>query len=99
MSEVSKYSDSGIPLAFVLPEEHNLQKIYRQICDNVIQEVSKPVEKIYAYYNTAERKIVVEAEGKKKKIRALTLRESCKCAACIDEFSGNNLLKKEEIDP
>ena len=29
---------------------------------------------MYAYYNTSERKIVVEAEGKKKKIRPLKLR-------------------------
>lgn len=64
-----------------------------------MKEVEKPLEKIYAYYNTGERKVIIEAEGKKKKIRPLKLRELCKCAACIDEFSGANLIKKEEIDP
>lgn len=81
---MSKYSDLGVPLAFVLPDEHNIKKLYNQICDNVLKEVEKPLEKIYTYYNTGERKIIIEADGKKKKIRPFKLRELCKCAACID---------------
>lgn len=51
------------------------------------------------FYNTAERKIIVEENGKKKKIDPYTLRVNCKCAVCIDELSGAMLVKKEEIDP
>ena len=26
------------------------------------------------------------------------MRKSCKCALCIDEFTGNKLLKEEDLD-
>ena len=51
------------------------------------------------FYNTADRKVVVEENGKKKKIDPYTLRVSCKCAGCIDELSGAMIIKKGEIDP
>jgi DUF971 family protein len=51
------------------------------------------------FYNTAERRIVVEEKGQKKLIDPYTLRVSCRCAVCIDELSGALLVKKEEIDP
>ena len=51
------------------------------------------------FYNTADRKIVVEEKGNKKYIHPFTLRINCKCALCIDELSGAMLVKKEEIDP
>lgn len=51
------------------------------------------------YYNTADRKIVVEEKGKKKIISPYNLRLSCRCAGCIDELSGAMLIRKEEVDP
>lgn len=32
MSDITKYSDLGTPLAFVLPEEHKIRQIYNYIC-------------------------------------------------------------------
>ena len=53
---------------------------------------------MFVFYNTAERKVVVDHDGKKKKIDPYTLRISCRCAACIDELTGAMLIKKSEID-
>ena len=35
MSDITKYSDLGTPVAFVLPEEHTIRKTYNQICESV----------------------------------------------------------------
>ena len=35
MSEISKYSDLGTPIAFVLPDEHAIKQTYNQICSAV----------------------------------------------------------------
>ncbi len=59
----------------------------------------KPRTNANAYYNAAEKAIVIEEEDKKKKIDPYTLRLKCKCAACIDELSGAMLIKKENISP
>jgi ATP-binding protein involved in chromosome partitioning len=54
---------------------------------------------VFVFYNTAERKVIVEHKGMKKRVDPYTMRISCKCAACIDELSGAMIIKKEEIDP
>lgn len=84
----------------MIPPEHSLSKIYSNLCTNIVKTVEKEkTERIFVFYNTAERMIVVEENGKKKKIDPYTLRINCKCAGCIDELSGAMLIKKEEIDP
>lgn len=39
MSDISKYSDLGAPLAFVLPEEHKIRVTYNDICKSVTKEL------------------------------------------------------------
>ena len=99
MSDISKYSDLGTPLAFVLPQEHAISKIYSEICTGVDKELQKPKIKVNTYYNTGERVVVIEEEKRRKKIDPYTLRSLCKCAGCIDELTGAKILKKESIDP
>lgn len=83
-----------------MPPEHSLSKIYSNLCTNIVQTVEKEKkERIFVFYNTAERMVIVEENGNKKKIHPYTLRTSCKCAGCIDELSGAMLIRKEEIDP
>ena len=80
----------------MIPPEHSLSKIYANLCGGIENELKKEVkDKIFVFYNTAERKVIVELNGKKKKVNPYTLRVSCRCAACIDELSGAMLIKKE----
>lgn len=59
LSEISKYSDNGTPIALVLPAEHSLSKLYTGFSSSIVKELEKEVERIFVFYNTAERKIVV----------------------------------------
>lgn len=52
MSEISKYSDLGTPVAFVLPDEHSVKQTYNQICTAISQELEKPAIKVNVYYDT-----------------------------------------------
>ena len=95
MSEISKYSDIGAPFVLVLPEEHTLSKEYTTLCNNVNKELEKGgVQQPMTYYSTSERLVIIEHDGKKKKINPFALRSLCRCAACIDELTGALLVKK-----
>ena len=59
MSDISKFSDLGTPLPFVLPEQHTLNKIYTGISAGIQKEIIKPKTKVNVYYNTAERAVIV----------------------------------------
>jgi len=52
----------------------------------------------FVKYNTGSSTVdVTDSKGKTKKINAKHLRESCKCALCVDEFSGKKIMNKEKI--
>lgn len=59
LSEISKYSDNGTPIALVLPPEHSLAKLYSGFSNSIVKELEKEVERVFVFYNTAERKVVV----------------------------------------
>lgn len=39
MSEISKYSDLGTPITFVLPDEHEIKQTYNRICKSIGKEI------------------------------------------------------------
>ncbi len=43
MSDISKYSDLGTPLPFVLPVTHVVIKSYNKLCDNIISSLNKKI--------------------------------------------------------
>lgn len=55
--------------------------------------VVKPPEVIL----TPEYVSVIWDDGSSKDIKNIDLRDSCKCALCIDEYTGEKTLKKEDI--
>ena len=41
--------------------------------------------------------MVEKKSGEIKKIKSFDLRDSCMCAACVDEMSGTKVLKRDTI--
>lgn len=94
----SKYGDLGTPLVLVLPEKSELVERFVKIAKDVVEETKRcGKEKPEVSYNAKEGKIVMKFDGKEKKIDPLNMRNQCNCAACIDEFSGKKLFKREMI--
>jgi len=43
-------------------------------------------------YETGSSNVIIrDVDGTEKKINAKHLRENCKCALCVDEFSGKKV--------
>jgi ATP-binding protein involved in chromosome partitioning len=72
-----------------------------QISQNLInttQNLDKiKKEKPKVNYQPKEGFITISYEGKTKKVKPFDLRVKCICAACVDEFTGNKILKDSKI--
>jgi DUF971 family protein len=98
--ELAKYSDSGVPLVLVQPESALLPTIFRSLASKVVTEIElakgKKLPKVV--FDPARGRISTSLEtGETYAIGPYELRLACKCAACIDEFSGRQMLKPETV--
>jgi DUF971 family protein len=68
---------------------------------NEIQRLDQETSQLpHVRYETGSMCVVVrQPDGKEKKIKSADLRKKCGCALCVDEFTGNKLLKDENIRP
>lgn len=84
-----------------LPEDHTITKIYKKFTEDAIKELQELEKKQtipHVRYETGSSCVIIRSpDGKEKKIKALDLRKACKCALCIDEFTGQKLSKDEAI--
>jgi len=101
-SFVSKASDSGSPYVLVSPETSPVQKTFMEISKKLIDKVQNLneflQEKPRVEFSPKEDAIkVFYDKNKVKLIHPFTLRKKCICAACIDEFSGEKILKEKNI--
>ena len=93
----------GSPTVLVLPTHHEITQIYSNLAKNIVSELerlekedSKPP---HVRYETGSSLVIVrKADGTEKKIKAFDLRNKCKCALCVDEFSGKKLLETKNVN-
>lgn len=96
-SEISKFSDMGSPVVLTLPPQHSVTKAYIQLANHMIVEVTKPYIIPSVYFSQQTKKVIVQTEDKKREIDPYELRIKCKCAACVDEFTGHQILKRDKV--
>ena len=113
MEEISQMSDSGTPFVISMPESMPIVQLYNEIAANVDTELSElaksDIGSLEAKYDPVQGKVLIEgpAEGAerdgerrmevKKMIDPYVLRLACKCALCVDEVDGSQILKVEEV--
>lgn len=66
--------------------------LVRQLGSNRSKSVALP-----EIFLTPDHVSVVWEDGTSKDIKNLDLRDNCKCALCVDEYTGEKTLKKDEI--
>ncbi len=99
---ISRLSDIGSPYVLIAPETSTSQVIFKEIADKLINKVDN-LHKIFknkpsVEYLPNEKSINIKYDvDKVKKIDPFVLRKKCNCAACIDEFTGEKLLKEKTI--
>jgi Mrp family chromosome partitioning ATPase/DUF971 family protein len=104
LQRIASNGDSGIPYVMEYPDSQESQ-IYRQLADSVVTEVAKikyssssKYKRIpIIQYDKENHRINVEFSDQQQQQRPTTvttanLRRNCRCASCVEEFSGRQLL-------
>lgn len=93
--EVSRLSDRGTPVVLA-DREGPAAAPYREIAASVVQEISKlkhgGVARPKVAYKPGAGILVTLATGEQHVVKPADLRKACRCAHCIEEFSGKPLL-------
>lgn len=91
----------GSPVVLTLPDEHPVVKLYHSLAVSVDEEITKIAATSnipHVRYETGSSLVIVRTpDGKEKKIKAFELRKACHCALCVEEFTGQPLLKEDSI--
>jgi Mrp family chromosome partitioning ATPase/DUF971 family protein len=98
--DISRLSDLGKPMVLAEPQSP-AAALYRSIAESVIREVGRLREgaiQIPRLAFSPDRGIVVTLpNGRESAIRPAALRRKCRCALCVEEFSGRQIAKPEAI--
>ena len=101
LEEVSTNSDLGLPPILTYPDSHQFCNTFRDIVDNLDQELDileKNKIEYFLNYDTKQRLVYLRYGDEVKKIDPYELRIKCECALCYDEFSGKKILNDAKVD-
>ncbi|KAK4537906.1 hypothetical protein CDCA_CDCA14G3931 [Cyanidium caldarium] len=108
MPEINAAGDTGTPITLTTPEDNAVFQCYKRIADAVVQECARirfgANTVPQAHYDTESGDIVVRIGGANdddahvEHIWPAALRRACRCAACVDEYSGAPLLDPGKVD-
>lgn len=95
---ISIFSDAGRPYV-AIDEGLKGQEVFNNISLNLIKRLENMQISIKpkTTFNPKEGKVLVHYDNKIKEINPYELRKKCLCAACIDEFTGEIILKESKI--
>jgi len=101
MTKLAKNGDSGIPFVLEYPDSPQ-SAIFKELASSVVREVvklqfSQENSRPTVNFNQEDHILQFEIDGKTEKIPPAELRRDCKCAACVEEMTGKQILKPEDI--
>jgi len=99
---LSKSGDDGLPLVAQSPEDPVTQ-IFYEVAEKVHGEINRLLQTTpdipTLSYNVGQNCELTYPDGRIVEIPPLDLRFACRCAACVSEYTGEQLIKKEDLDP
>lgn len=99
---LSKMGDEGMPLIAQFPEDP-VSQTYYEVAEKIHGEINRLQQDDPGIptltYNVGQNCELTYADGRIVEIPPLELRFACKCAACVSEYTGEQLVKKEDLDP
>jgi Mrp family chromosome partitioning ATPase/DUF971 family protein len=108
LSNIASNGDSGTPYVLEYPNALP-SRIYKQLATSVVQEVAKiqynnnvgTSQRPNIEYNKDDHTIVIENKSNNENdyetISPANLRRSCRCASCVEEMTGRQLLQPSTI--
>lgn len=95
LTNIASSGDGGTPFILEHPES-SASKIYQELAKTVVQQVSKvkfSSTTSSLVYDGGAHLLVLDGES----ISPAVLRRECRCAACVEEMTGRQLLVKSKI--
>ena len=104
MEKIAANGDSGTPFVMEYPESEQA-RVYTELAGTVAREVVKVQyanerNRPTVAYNSEKHQLEISIGDEDEEGDVLPpaeLRRDCKCAACVEEFSGRQILKPEDI--
>jgi DUF971 family protein len=97
--EVSRLSDQGRPAILGEPDGP-AAKTFLAIGDAVVREVSRirfGAEKPRVAYTPGKGIVLSMPDGTQRTVNPAALRRACRCALCVEEFTGEHRLKPGDV--
>lgn len=100
VEDVAACGDQGVPVIVENPaSEHS--EVFMKLAEAVVREVAKlkysSNERPSLSFQPAARTITIDTSKGKQVMPAADLRRQCKCAVCVEEFSGRPLLDPDSV--
>jgi Mrp family chromosome partitioning ATPase/DUF971 family protein len=103
LDKIAQNGDSGTPFILNYPTS-NQAEIYRQLAKSVVSEVAKAKYGVMKgggrpeiTYISETHIIQVVENGHESAISPVELRRTCRCAACVEELSGRQILDPKSV--
>eukprot|EP00752_Nemacystus_decipiens_P018282 g16402.t1 len=100
VADVASCGDSGVPYVVAQPDSAEAES-FSELAEAVVREVAKlkfsDNDRPILSYQPAEGTITIETSSGKQVMKAADLRRQCRCALCVEEFSGKPLLDPASI--
>jgi Mrp family chromosome partitioning ATPase/DUF971 family protein len=100
--EINEAGDTGTPITLSSAETSEIFQCYRQIAEALVQECARvrfgarPIPQ--AQWDATQHEIIVRLDDDaEERIQPARLRRACRCAACVDEYTGKQLLDPASI--
>ena len=98
--EISIDGDSGVPHVVSSPDSATAQ-VFKDIAKDVDREVATIHSGVSTTptltYNVGQSMLLTLPDGSEHEFSPAELRRSCRCANCVDEFSGEARIKADDI--
>jgi DUF971 family protein len=96
---VTATSDRGLPIVLAEPDAE-VSRLYASLAASVVREISRLENGARVQPEISfdkQRGIIFKEASGERVIHPADLRRRCRCAACVDEHTGRQILKPEDI--
>jgi len=99
---LSAMSDAGTPIVLESPEDP-VSQLYYELAERVHGEINRLQSEDAGLptlsYNVGQNCELSYPNGRVVEISPFDLRMACRCALCVSELTGEQLVKAEDLDP
>lgn len=95
--DIAAHGDGGLPITAAHPQSP-AGKAYSEVAEGVVREVGRlSMEKVHPTVEAEGTTVIANLGEATHTWKAADLRRGCRCAHCVDEFTGEKTLKDSDV--